>query len=102
MNSLRRRWIMWVPALVTAPHLSLLHAAPAAVLETDPDARAVGYVTDAKRVDAARYPLYSAPQQCANCQLFSAQADGGPGLCTLFKGRTVTPNGWCKAYQAAI
>ena len=36
---------------------------------TDPQAVALGYVSDATKADKAKYPKYAAGQDCANCQL---------------------------------
>ena len=43
--------------------------------EKDPQAVALGYVADASRVDAKKYPKYAAGQNCANCALYQ----GKPG-----------------------
>lgn len=41
--------------------------AHALVDEKDPQAVALGYVAEAKRVDVKKFPKFSASQSCANC-----------------------------------
>lgn len=66
--------------------------------EKEPQAQALGYVTDAKRVDKARFPKYAPPQRCAVCQLYQGQPSAALAPCTLFAGRPVAGPGWCSAY----
>lgn len=73
-------------------------AAMPALDEKDPQARALGYVTDAGRVDVKSDPTFKPGQSCANC----LQLQGKPGdalrSCNLFPGKLVNVNGWCKAW----
>ena len=68
------------------------------VLPTDASATALGYQEDSKTVDAKSNPTYQAGQVCANC----AQLKGNDGdawrPCTLFPGKLVSANGWCKVW----
>jgi hypothetical protein len=64
----------------------------------DPQAVALGYVTDATKADKAKYPQYAAGQNCANCQQYQGKASDPTGGCTLFGGRNVTAKGWCSAW----
>ncbi|MCB2003260.1 MAG: high-potential iron-sulfur protein, partial [Rhodoferax sp.] len=41
--------------------------------EKNPQAAALGYVADAKRVDTKKYPKYAAGQVCTNCSLFQGK-----------------------------
>ncbi len=65
------------------------------VAESDPTAKALGYVEDAsKSKDAKRKP----GDDCANCQFYT----GGPsgyGPCQLFPGKSVNAKGWCVSHQ---
>jgi high potential iron-sulfur protein len=72
------------------PHLS----------PTDPTASALGYVEDATKLDAAKYPQHKPAQNCANCRQFTKQADSGYGACVIFAGKAVNENGWCSAFVA--
>lgn len=67
--------------------------------EDNPQAQALGYVSDTSRVDASRYPNHSADQVCANCALFAGQAGQDQGACGIFPGRQVNAQGWCSAYN---
>lgn len=67
------------------------------LLESDPQAAALGYKEDAAKVDKAKYPKYAAGQDCANCQLYQGPAKG-EGKCAIFAGKLVASGGWCGAY----
>lgn len=68
------------------------------VLPTDASATALGYHEDAKTVDPKSNATYQPSQVCANC----AQLKGNEGdawrPCTLFPGKLVSANGWCKVW----
>lgn len=68
------------------------HAADA-LDPADPQAAALGYVTDTTTVDAASYPTHTNEQMCSNCALY---LEGGG--CSIFPGKMVNANGWCAAY----
>jgi hypothetical protein len=66
--------------------------------EGDPAAKALGYVHDVARVDPKANPTFKAGSNCANC----LQLQGNPGdtwrPCTIFPGKLVNANGWCKVW----
>jgi hypothetical protein len=66
--------------------------------ESDPTAKSLAYVTDAKKVDAKANPNYKPGQTCANCMQFSGKAGAAQGPCTIFPGKTVAAAGWCKVW----
>ena len=66
--------------------------------ESDPQAIALGYKTDASKVDKAKYPKYAAGQDCGNCQLFQGKPAEALGPCPLFQGKLVAAKGWCSAW----
>ena len=72
--------------------------APALVDEKSPQAMALGYVADAGRVDAKKFPKYAAGQICANCALYQAKPGDAAGPCPLFAGKQVAAKGWCSAW----
>jgi hypothetical protein len=93
----RRTFIRLVPisgiAIVTAEQ------AFAAELDAkDPQAVALGFVTDATKADKAKFPRYAPGQDCATCQLYQAKPTDATGPCALFAGKTVPAKGWCGAY----
>ncbi len=71
----------------------------AMVDENDPQAKALGYVTDATKVDPAKYPKYEKGQHCANCALFQGKESDPAAPCALFGGKQVAGPGWCSAWS---
>jgi len=70
--------------------------------EKDPKARALGYVENANRVDAKKYPGFLPGSNCENC----LQLQGTPGNnfrpCALFPGKLVSASGWCTGWTAEM
>ena len=74
-------------------------AAPAAKLDpNDPQAKALGYVTDTSKVDAKTNPTHKPDQKCANCVQFQGKATDASAPCTIFAGKQVEAAGWCKVW----
>jgi hypothetical protein len=96
----RRSFIQWIPAAGAALAVPAVHSqSPAPMVdEKDPQAAALGYVADAKRVDKAKFPKYAPPQRCAICQLYQGQSTAESAPCTIFAGKRVAGAGWCSAY----
>jgi len=92
------RRIFLLSLAASGASLGTLARAQTMVDPKDAQAAALGYVTDAKTVDAKKYPRYAAGQICGNCALFQAKADDKTGPCTLFPGRHVAGPGWCTAW----
>ena len=93
----RRTFIQIVP-LAGAALLAGRPAFAADVDPKDPQAAALGYVTDATKVDKAKYAQYAAGQTCASCALYQGKAGDASGPCALFAGKSVPAKGWCSAY----
>ncbi|MEO6747895.1 MAG: high-potential iron-sulfur protein [Caldimonas sp.] len=72
--------------------------AQAALSEKDPQALALGYVSDATKVDTKKYPKYAAGQVCSNCALYQGKPADAAGNCPLFAGKQVAAKGWCSAW----
>jgi hypothetical protein len=96
MNTTRRTFLITVAAGSTGFAL-LAHAQPV-LDEKDPQAKALGYVPNATKVDAKRFPKYAAGQNCANCSLYQGKAKDAAGGCPLFAGKQVAAKGWCSAW----
>ena len=64
----------------------------------DPQALALGYVSDAAQADKTKYKNFVAGSHCANCALFQGQASDTEGGCPLFPGKHVAAKGWCSAW----
>ena len=96
MNTTRRVFLMTVAA--TGAVASTAARAQAKLDEKDPQATALGYVSDATKADKAKYKQYAAGQACGNCALFQGKAGDAAGACPLFAGKQVSAKGWCSAY----
>jgi hypothetical protein len=72
--------------------------AKAPVSEKDPQAVALGYVTDATRANAKKYPKYAAGQKCGSCALYQGKAGDASGPCPIYGGKLVVSGGWCSAW----
>lgn len=97
----RRRVFLMTLATSTAALGTLAHGpalAQAMVDEKDAQAKGVGYVADAKRVDTKAFPKYAAGQICGNCGLFQGKPTDKAGGCPLFAGKQVATAGWCNAW----
>ena len=64
----------------------------------DAQAKALGYVHDATKVDAKANPNYKAGQHCANCIQYTGKPGDAEGGCNLFPGKDVKAAGWCKVW----
>jgi len=95
----RRQFIQIVPVtgLALMAGRAALAAAPM-VDEKDPQAAALGYVSDATKADKAKFKTYAAGQACSSCQLFQGKAGDAAGMCPLYAGKQVSSKGWCSAY----
>lgn len=88
--------------LAAAPAASLLagdaYANAGLVDPASPQAKALGYIHDATKVDAKANPVYKPGQDCANCIQYTGKAGAAEGPCNLFPGKTVKAAGWCKVW----
>ncbi len=92
----RRTFLMTVAAATAT--LTFHAQAQALVDEKDPQAAALGYVADTKRVDAKKHPKHAASQNCTNCALYQGKPADKAGACPLFAGKQVAGPGWCSAW----
>jgi hypothetical protein len=98
-NSTRRRFMLNAAVTGTALGAVALARAQAARLdEKDPQAVALGYVHDTKKVDRTRHPRHTADQKCSNCTLYQGKATDPWGGCQLFGTKLVAGPGWCSAW----
>lgn len=96
MSTTRRVFLMTVSA--GAAGFSLSAHAQAMVGDKDPQAAALGYVADATKADAKKFPKYAAGQACSNCALYQGKPADAGGGCPLFAGKQVAGKGWCSAW----
>ena len=97
LDRARRIFMMRIAATGAAVGTSRVFA-QALVSEADPQAKALGYVSDATKADVKRFPKYAAGQNCANCALYQGKAGDAAGNCPLFAGKQVAAKGWCSAW----
>jgi hypothetical protein len=71
-----------------APHLD----------EKDPLATAMGYVSDASKLDPAKVPQYKPGSKCRNCVQLTGKDGDEWRPCNLFPGKLVHQDGWCKVW----
>jgi hypothetical protein len=75
------------------------HAAPLPALDpADPTAKALGFVPDASKVDAAANPTYKPTQKCGTCAQFQGKTTDTSAACNIFAGKSVPSGGWCKVW----
>ena len=96
-TSLPRRQFLFTLTAAGAV-LSLPAQAQTLVDENSPQAKALGYVADAKKVDPKKYPRYAAGQVCSNCALYQGKPADKAGGCSLFPAKQVAGPGWCSAW----
>ena len=65
---------------------------------SDPTAQALGFVTDAGKVDAKVNTTYQPNQKCGTCAQFQGKSGDASGGCNIFAGKSVPVGGWCKVW----
>ena len=98
MTMPRPRRVFLLTLAATGVALATRASAQGLVDEKDPQAVALGYVADAKRVDVKKYPKFAAGQICANCALYQGKPTDKAAPCPLFAGKQVASAGWCSAW----
>ncbi len=94
----RRTFMMSVAA--TGAVLTTTRVLAVATLdEKDPQAVALGYVTDTTKADSKKYPKHAATQMCDGCALWQSKPTDALGNCALFAGKQVHAKGWCSAWN---
>jgi hypothetical protein len=96
MTVQRRVFLMTVAA--TGVGFGAAAQAQALLDEKDPQAVALGYVADAKKVDAKKHTKYAAGQVCSNCALYQGKPTDKQAGCPLFGAKQVAGPGWCTAW----
>lgn len=93
-----QRRVFLVSVAACCATLGTVAQAQAMVIEKDAQAAALGYVADARNVDAKKYPKFAAGQNCTNCVLYQGKAADKVGGCPLLAGKQVAGAGWCSAW----
>jgi hypothetical protein len=68
------------------------------VSDADATAQALGYKSDATKVDKAKYAKFAAGQICGNCTFYQGKTGDAFAPCPMFGGKQVAGKGWCSAY----
>ena len=84
------------------PTLGAAAAPPVHLDVNDPAAVALGYVEDARKVDAKKYPDFVAGNDCDSCSQLLGNAGDTYRPCALLPGKLVDIHGWCKAWAPQI
>lgn len=100
MQHKRRTFLMGAAGAASALAVSRLTSAQAGtpLSESDPQAQALGYKTDATKADKVKFPKYAAGQTCSGCQLYQGKPTDATGPCPLFQNKLVASKGWCSAW----
>lgn len=100
VSSNRRIFLLQVTAAGTA--LAAARAGAQGTMpkvdEKDPQAVALGYVSDTTKANLTKYPKHTKDQHCGACQLFQGKPGEAYAMCPIFAGRLVSANGWCSSF----
>ncbi|QBR03950.1 high-potential iron-sulfur protein [Paraburkholderia pallida] len=100
MRKSRRTFMITTAGVASSLALTRLAFADSPkVSDTEPTAQALGYKSDATRVDKARYAKYAAGQVCGNCTFYQGKPSDAFAPCPMFGGKQVAGKGWCSAYS---
>jgi hypothetical protein len=64
----------------------------------DPTAKALGFVSDATKVDSKTHAMYKSGQKCGTCAQYQGKAGEASAACTIFAGKSVPEGGWCQVW----
>lgn len=76
--------------------------AQTAVAESDTQAQALGYKSDASKVDKTKQAKYAPGQLCSSCALYQGATGASSGPCPIFAGKVVSAKGWCSAWAKKV
>lgn len=87
--------VLGVLGLLGRPGRALAAAARRTLLDpAEPEALAIHYIHDAKKVDVKQFPSYERGQSCQNCAFMDSGTARMRG-CSIVPGRLVMATGWC-------
>lgn len=99
MSNTPRRTFLIAASAIGAGTLSTRAVAQAPMVDpASPQAAALGYYADTKKVDAKKWPKHQPTQLCSNCGLYQGKATDKAAPCPLFPGKQVAGPGWCNAW----
>jgi High potential iron-sulfur protein len=97
----RRTFFITSFACSTGLAAGFLHA-QAKLDDKDPQALALGYVSDSAKADKSKYLNHDAEQRCRTCQLYSGKPTDSSASCPVFSGKHVAAIGWCSAHAKKV
>jgi hypothetical protein len=97
----RRQFLQVAPVLGVGAlgWLDVAVAQDAILKDSDQEAAAIEYRTDATQVEPSKYPKYTKGQNCSNCNIFYADNGASTGACGVVFGKVVAATGWCTSYE---
>lgn len=98
LDNTKRKFFFFSATMLSTTTFIKLVSAQAFVEESQPQAAALGYKSDASRVDQSKYAKFSQGQSCSSCALYQGAPGSYGGGCALFAGKQVMATGWCSAY----
>jgi High potential iron-sulfur protein len=101
-RSLMKKLAMAAAVTAVLPPRRSRAAEPPRLDAKDPAAVAVGYVEDARQIDAKKYPAYIKGSNCENCLLLQGSTGSHYRPCSLFPGKAVSISGWCSGWTAEM
>jgi hypothetical protein len=101
-RALLRNFAIAAGGAALLPRRTSSAAEPPRLDVNDPKAVAVGYVENAEKVDAKKYPSYVKDSTCENCLLLQGASGANYRPCNLFPGKVVSVHGWCSGWTAEI
>ena len=87
----------FIPAIGLVANTADAAALPA-LDPKDPTAQALGFTTDASKVDKASNPTFKPDQKCGTCAQFQGKPGDASGGCNIFAGKSVPSGGWCRVW----
>lgn len=110
-NTRRRTFVLMAAGIAAAPRPSSVWAGQdpdmeesddpfslPRIKESHPRAKLLGYVRDARAIDASAQPKYVPGQACSSCVFFGGKGAAWGG-CALLPG-AVAATGWCTQWSA--
>ena len=67
--------------------------------DSDSDAIAIDYQSNASAVDTAKFPKYAKGQNCRSCNLYVEEKGASTGACGIVFGKLVEAKGWCSSWE---
>jgi hypothetical protein len=67
--------------------------------DSDSEAVAIDYHSDASAVNVSKFPKYAKGQNCRTCSLYVEDTGAATGACGIVFGKLVEAKGWCSSWE---